>query len=448
MESGAPSRELNRTKAPWSMRGLLLVMALAMASFVYFFGVLRFQYAVHADENCYYAYLPAYIVEHDPTFRSWQSHGDVNTAGEIVLHQNTGAYLDECGIGEAVILAPAFMVSHSIASATGGPSDGYSAFEELGTHVTSLLVLALGLILLRRILLRHFTDVVAGITLVLLAAGSNLLNYATADGLFTHIYTFTLCAALIEVSYRWWSDGRWRWGMTVAAILGLMVLVRNISVIFALVPLLYGVTGWQSARLRAGQIWSRRGQIVAMAGVFMALMVPQMIVWHIATNSWIVYSYGHEHFDFAHPQLFGALFSFQPHGLFPWSPVIFLAVVGLVTAHRTLKDSLFMVVVTCSVFTYLIASWDSWWFGGGFGQRGFVDIYPLLAPGLAGFLQSVARRPAAARWVSGIVLAVICYAVLVETNHYWHLGADSADPLGWGGATPAQYLDGVLHPGK
>jgi hypothetical protein len=306
----------------------------------------------------------------------------------------------------------------------------------------------LGLLLIRRILLRRFSDGVVGVTLLLLGAGTNLLNYASADGLFTHIYTFTLCAGLIELSHHWWANGKWRHAIYIAAVLGLMVLIRNLNVIFVLIPLLYGTTGLQSLRARVLEIWSRRQQVAAMLGVFVVVLIPQLVVWHIATDSWVVYSYGNQHFNFTHPQLWDTFFSFEPHGFLPWSPVMLLAFPGLILARQALKGALFTTVTTFALFAYLIASWYSWWLGGGYGQRGFIDIYPLLAFGLAGFVQFLAARGKLIRWSAGVLLTAVCYAVLVQMNHYWHLDADKSDPLTWGGATPAQYWDGVLHPTK
>jgi hypothetical protein len=448
VESNVQNVDPTERKALWSMRAVIASVAMATVSFVFFFGVLRFQFPVHADENCYYAYLPAYVVEHDPTFHSWLPHMSADTLGEITHNSRTGNYLDECGIGEAIVLAPAFLISHVFAVVTGGPSDGYSAVEQVGTNVTALLALAAGLLLLRRILLRRFSDRITGVTILLLTAGTNLLNYASADGLFTHIYTFALCAALVELSYLWWANPKKRYAFSIAAVMALAVLIRNLSIVLVLIPLLYGVASLASLRSRCSALWNRRGQAAIMATTFVVLLIPQLIVWHIATNSWVVYSYGHEHFDFAHPQLLGTLFSFQPHGLFPWSPVLIFAAAGLVIGRAAIRDTLPMTVMTFAVFTFLVASWDSWWFGGGYGQRGFIDIYPLLSFGLAGFVQFLAARRRSIKVGGGLILGAICAAVLIQMNHYWHLGADPSDPLTWGGATPAQYFDGILHPTK
>ena len=97
------------------------------------------------------------------------------------------------------------------------------------------------------------------------------------------------------------------------------------------------------------------------------------------------------------------LFSVQK-GLFFWSPLLLAAIAGFVVGDRKKLPFLAGTAVVMAVDTYLIASWWDWQFGASYGHRGFIDILPLLAFGLAAFFEwsATRRRQADRRCRAGI----------------------------------------------
>ena len=68
--------------------------------------------------------------------------------------------------------------------------------------------------------------------------------------------------------------------------------------------------------------------------------------------------------------------------------------------------------------TYLIASWWDWQFGGSYGHRGFVDVLPLFALGLAAAFECAphpapgacrSRRRRRSRWSRSLVFQMLQY---------------------------------------
>ena len=113
-------------------------------------------------------------------------------------------------------------------------------------------------------------------------------------------------------------------------------------------------------------------------------------------------------FDFAAPHLFGVLFSVQK-GLFFWSPILLLAVAGLPLLPGSARAFLLPAAAVLAADTYVIASWWDWQFGGSYGHRGFIDLYPILALGLGAFFEWSARRRASQWAVAAVAsLAVAC----------------------------------------
>ena len=71
------------------------------------------------------------------------------------------------------------------------------------------------------------------------------------------------------------------------------------------------------------------------------------------------------------------------------------------------------------VHTYVIASWWDWQFGGSYGHRGFVDVYPLLAPGLAAVFAG-AGATARQRAAFAAVAVALCALSVFQMLQYWH----------------------------
>ena len=131
------------------------------------------------------------------------------------------------------------------------------------------------------------------------------------------------------------------------------------------------------------------------------------------------------------------LFSVQK-GLFFWSPLLLLAVAGLALLVADSARALSAAGrrrAGCG--TYVIASWWDWQFGGSFGHRGFIDVYPIFGAG-AGSASSNGRRggdPAGGPW--HVVVAVsLCVVQMLQS---WNGILPMSD------TTWAQYRGVFLH---
>ena len=137
-----------------------------------------------------------------------------------------------------------------------------------------------------------------------------------------------------------------------------------------------------------------------------------------ATGRPIVSSYGTLGFTWASPHLYGVLFSVTK-GLFFWSPLLLFAVIGLPLLRGTARAFMVPALLLFAVHTYVVASWWDWQFGGSYGHRGFVDLFPLLALGLAAFFERSARRPG--RLAAVTVTAALAVALsVVQMLQYWN----------------------------
>lgn len=382
------------------------------------------QSPVRSDGEGYYAYLPSYLLNHDVSFgRLIHEHFSQARTGHPpsrfgFSRQPTGYWLDKYPVGEAILLLPFFLLGHFIAQVMGVAADGYSHPELYTVGVAGLVYTVLGLSALGMALRRWFSDWVTAATLVVVTFGTSVFNYATYDSIFSHAFSFFAVSVMLLCAVRWYERPH---SVLRALFLGLavgaVIAVRLTDVVLVSVVVLLGVGSRTALRDRLLLLRKHVTRVVVAATAAIAVLVPQEITWYLATGHLLVRPYAGESFDFAHPQLFGSLIFFRPHGLLPYAPVLAVAFGGLVAAWRWRRDLAIPVTLAFLPFWYLVASWWDWSFTAGFGDRAFNDIVPILAIPLALVFASVSRPRT--RLLVGGVCVVLVAVTFVLTVNYW-----------------------------
>jgi hypothetical protein len=409
-------------RAPVALAITLLscvVLALVLGDIAAYHWLGHFQPVIRSDGEGYYIYLPAWFVDHDPTLaHTVARHFGATDYSFAGLVRNTHGYTVKYGIGVAVLEAPFFLVAQLLVSLVGAAPGGYSRIDQFMVLVAAGFYGVVGLAALHSFLRRRFSEPVVLSTLVALLLGTNLYHYLTFDGMFSHTFTFAAVSLMLLTLQRWEERPRsLRRALLVGITAGLIVLIRPTNAVLLVVIPLYGVRDLASLRQRVAALNERWRQVLVLAGSAGLTFAPQFLQWHAETGNWIVYPYPGETFSWLHPHLLHTLFSFDPHGLLPWSPVAALALIGLPRLRRTLSDMYVATAVSLLLGWYVISAWNTWWYGGGFGDRAFVDIFPLLALPLASLFVSV-RRPAlraATAAVTALIVAITCLQMI----HYW-----------------------------
>jgi hypothetical protein len=387
---------------------------------------------VRSDGTGYYSYLPAYLVEKDPTFRTWvatESWRQPNAGLHMV--RSTGRYLQQYPAGEAIMVLPFFAAGHVAAKLAGARADGYSPIETGAVGLAGLTYMILGLWLLGRSLRRYFTALVTLAAILSITFGTDLFNYGTFESIFSHAFSFFLLAALIELVHRWRERPlTWQVTATMGIVIGLICEVRQTDAILLLVIPLFGVGSWQEFRHRLALLWTERGHVVGLVTVAAVTFVPQSLIWHESTGHWVINSYPSSAgtFDFASPQLIRLLVSFRPHGVIPWAPILVFAIMGLVPMRRRVRPLFVATVVILILYSYIIASWTYWSGAGAYGDRYFIDVLPLLAFAVGSFYATMASSRSR-RLAVGTASIVLCSLVLIQMVNYWQgrLSQDGAD---------------------
>ena len=371
------------------------------------------------DTCAYYLYLPAVFLHGDPALRdtAWLNDAQerYNVTGGGVLYQanrlKNGAQVIKVSMGLSLLWAPFFALGHVWAGVIGAPQDGFSAPYGSSLIIGGCIYLLIGLLLLRLVLKRYFTDGIVALTILLIALGTNWAHHALFGLLMPHILLFNFVALLLWNTLRWHEEQRAVHAVGIAVALGVLALSRPTDIMAVLIPMLWGMD------LRARTAWPMRGALFRLHGRQVALMLvilllfalPQMIYWRVVTGDWVHMSYAgaEEGFDFFRPHLFNVLFSFRK-GWFIYTPLMAVAAAGFFWLKPGTIVPRPALLVYLLVNLWVVASWSNWWYATSFGHRAVVESYAVMAFGLGAFLTRFANarmpwRAGGALFITGLV---------------------------------------------
>ena len=221
---------------------------------------------------------------------------------------------------------------------------------------------------------------------------------------------------------------------------GILCLIRPTNAVLALFP------AWeiiQCLRSKKPFISTMAGPLLGTLPVIL-LFSLQLIIWKCISGNWWSGPYQEigDYFDWLHPNFFGTLFSTTQHGLFAWSPLLLPAALGLLLLAK--KDRAFgaLAMVCAVVHTYIYSAWSVWWTGIGFSNRFFIELIPLLVPGLAALIEKAEEKKYLSR---EFIVALLSFAAV------WNIfliGAYRVTSVPYGIFEPARIIDNPLTIGE
>lgn len=390
------------------------------------------------DAISYYAYLPAAFIYNDLSLSYADNYKGPHKFTVWPDKGPEGKYVIKTSMGLSVLWSPFFLAGHAVALLTGADTGGYSPPYKFFLLVSALFFLAVGLVYLRRILLLHSSDAVTAMVLAAFVTGTNLYWYTLYQGTMSHVYSFALINIFIWYSIKWHcTENRDTWpAVRLGLLVGLITLIRPTNIVIILIFLLYGVNSAESLSRRFKQTVGDYRFLVLTAIAAIAVWVPQMIYWKEMTGQWLYFSYGsNERFFFGDPAILKGLFSWRK-GLFIYTPLMIFAFSGIITLWRQKSPHAPAVTVFVPLNIYIIFSWWCWWYGGGFGQRAFIDSYALAAVASASLLSS--GLGAGSKWVRRSVMAafLLLWSTGLFYNIQYYHGA-----IHWDSMTREAYFD-------
>ncbi len=436
-----PSCDVRNPESP-SRRPLLSAAAVAVVGVlaVVGYGALNKPslppHVVKGDGEGYYSYLTAYLIDRDPSFRTLVQRRfttpDALRLSGLSYQPQTDRYLVKYPPGEALMTLPFFAAGHAVALATGERADGYSRSEQLASGLAAIAWGLAGLAALRRLLLRWFSDLATAMTLVAIGLGTSLLHYLAYDSSYSHAFSFAAISMTMLTVIRWLErPGSWSRAIAAGLAAGLVIAVRPANIVAILPLALFGVFSRPTLMAQLRLLAHHWRHLLAAAAAASPAVIATLLAWRYAAGQLRLFTYGPtEQFSFLHPK-WQVLYSFRPHGLLPYAPVLILALIGLVPLYRRTPQWTWSIALALALETYLLASWRAWPLGHAFGHRGYVDAVGLFALPLAALFAAVWRTRW--KWPITATSAVAIATTMLGMAAHWQgrLPPDGAPPAGY-----------------
>jgi len=443
------------------------------------------QRVIEWDAISYYAYLPATFIYHDLSLSFADNYKGPHKFIVWPERSPSGRYVIKTSMGLSLLWTPFFLAGHAVAHLSDDDTGGYSPPYKLFLLLSAIFFLTVGLIYLRKILLASASDRVTATVIAAFVLGTNLFWYTLYQGTMSHVYSFALISAFIWYSIIWHEElipgsnplqtsghprqekknmsVRRLWpALRLGLLLGLITLIRPTNIIIVIFFLLYGVSSGETLRGRIRDLAANYRHMAVIAFAAILVWVPQLIYWKEMTGQWLYFSYGsNERFFFADPAIIKGLFSWRK-GLFLYAPLMIFAFAGIIALWKKRSPHALPVTLFVPLNIYIIFSWWCWWYGGGFGQRAFIDSYALMAVATASLLTpaaishgtaslmtpaSTTLGTASKSWLQRLALAafLLLTSLGIMQNIQYYNGA-----IHWDSMTKEAYIDsfGRIHPSE
>ena len=356
----------------------------------------------------------------------------------IVKTNATGHIRNLMPVGPAILWSPLFLLVTAgvwIAGVFGAayPLDGYGRLFQASAGFSGVLAAGLGAwfaYLAATALVGRRAAIWATLAVWL---ASSAVYYSVISPTYSH------AASMLVVSGFWLAFVRTRDRGDLARYALLGALAGAAALMRWQDAILIGVPVWDALGSRAGGVAGAVRRVAASVAAAAIAFAPQSIVWQRLYGHALTIPQGSSFMKWGSPALWQVLVS-DNHGLFSWTPILLLAVVGVMLLVRADRQ------VGIPAAAFLIASWyvnasvADWWGGEAFGGRRFVACFPVFVLGAAMVFERWKDRP---RLLAGVTIAFVALngLLLVQYQAFMHgLRTVAPYPNGFYGLYVARFI--------
>jgi len=427
-------------------RRLAVHLPLVLALVIVTLALLAFDRPLaRSDGLAYFMWLDSIAGDGDMDLSNQaETFAHVN-AYQTFYHEPTGQWASVFPHGTGLLLAPTHWLAAGLdrlgylhvnddhfVGLQGRPLP-YSLLAMMGVNLYALGMVTLAYLITRRFAPPWAAAMVAGA----LFLGTPLLYYATVEPLSAHVPGAFLTTLLLYLLLRGEEAGArtwWYWWAAAGVVGGMATLVR-----------------WQlSLFVAGGALWLLlhrrwRGALLFVLGfAALAWHVPYTWGWMFG-SPWVVPAAERSQTGFlSWPPHVGAVLFSDARGLFVWSPLTLLGMVGLISLGRKrwrLASVLAAVFLLQAVINGMVADW---WAGWSFGMRRMAELYPIFVLGLGSLLGCrQAGRWRVPGWARGALVAIVAlglaFSLLLLLSHLNFINTVLDQPQGDRASTEIRY---------
>jgi len=368
---------------------------------------------LRGEGNGTYAYVRSLVLDRDLRFDNEYRRGDPAFVSQSFRRADAqpwppmempGGYLrNQWSVGPSLLWLPSFLQAHVAVRFLRElgwevPADGYSLPYRLACALATAGYAFLGLLLAYRSAARFTGPTPALLAAAALWLASSLPVYVY----FLPFYSHALASFSVSVFLWYWLTRRpfgrprqWLiWGL-LGGLVWQMEPLAGLALVAAAVQWLASLRAAGAARGVASAAAFGAGALLAAA--------PQLAIKWIIHGSALRTGTLNRYFWDA-PRLMDVGFATE-HGLFLWTPVLLLSVLGLALLCRREPVAGAGLLAAFGCTYYVVACYEAWHGISSFGNRFFVALTPAFVVGAAVTLQAAHRllargRPAPAAWAA------------------------------------------------
>lgn len=348
------------------------------------------QDVIQNDIINYYSYLPALVYQQDIElcFLNDSISRELESRYYWPNTAPNGKKIIKYSMGMAITYLPFFVLADLYCAVSGDARNGFSNPYHFAIQFSSLAYVLCGLYFLILLLKPYYGEKTIFISLCCVLFGTNLLYYTTIGAGMPHATNFGFVALFLYLIPRWHTKPLLLNSILIGLVFGLLVLIRPVNALFILVFLFYKLRSLADLKIKIGFFLKNFWFVVLVAFIAFLVFLPQLLYWKKITGSFLFNSYVGETFFFSQPHILDGLFSFRK-GWLVYTPLMFFALLGMLSLKKYVPDFLSGILLFLPLYVYTIFSWWCWWYGGSFGQRAMIDVYPLLLLPLAAFFSQL-----------------------------------------------------------
>ena len=356
--------------------GLVLVasVGLSVASLVYGDNKVLIQ----SDGRDYYIWARSILLDHDIDFRNDYQvvYAPDSLPPGSAVRTPAGYVVDKFPVGLPILETPGFLLGHIVARyVTHSPTDGVSLPYQVAVTWSLLALYFASFTLLYQAMLRFGVARIWAFGFCLTALlGTNLIHYVAKEPTMAHAAGVSVFNTILFLVARWYGEHsriRPAQGILLGALVGLLFLIRNTNLL--LVPVLAAVI------LSRRRISFREAMPILVGAASIAALQP-VSLWYLWGRLRFS-TYVGESFTSGMSGVINVLVSAR-HGLLVYHP--WYAALLLLAAYGALRLPQARRVCVAAIASFLLmvianGTWWCWWFGGGFGNRAFIETLPSLS---------------------------------------------------------------------
>ncbi len=385
-------------------KGMSILVVLISFSILFLMGSRKFKFTnlnsskacISHDGGGYYAYLPQTFIYKTTNFQFSNNISKkyaTNDFFEPFLVQNNGSLSNKCFVGVSICMAPAFLITHQFTQLLGGDADGYSKSYQFSVFLSALMFWLLGVSSIFKLLRKlNISNLIILVCLIGISFGTNLIYYVINNPSTSHVYNFGVIAFFLLRLKIYFESRNSKNLLFLFFLLGLLTIMRPTNfLVILIIPFFFNshIEFWNLIK----ETLNKKIQVIFVGIlIFISLVFFQLWNIHSQTGIWSFNSYGGgEGFDYlSNPKIPEVLFGFRK-GFFVYTPIFLLVFPALVYLYRSSRNQFVWMSIFFTFYTYILASWWCWHYGGSFGMRAMIDIYPILIIPIAMMLERMTK---------------------------------------------------------